>query len=64
MDRGAWRATVQGVAKSRTQLSNFHFQTFHGSVKMDKSLNHFKPVFICKNEDVNNTYLIRFLRSK
>ena len=22
MDRGAWRATVHGVAKSRTQLSN------------------------------------------
>ena len=25
MDRGAWRATVHGLAKSRTQLSNFHF---------------------------------------
>ena len=25
MDRGAWRATVHGVAKSWTQLSNFHF---------------------------------------
>ena len=25
MDRGAWRATVRGVAKSWTQLSNFHF---------------------------------------
>ena len=24
MDRGAWRATVHGVAKSRTHLSNFH----------------------------------------
>ena len=24
MDRGAWRATVNGVAKSRTQLSDFH----------------------------------------
>ena len=23
MDRGAWRATVHGVAKSRTRLSNF-----------------------------------------
>ena len=28
MDGGAWRATVQGVAKSRTRLSNFAF-TFH-----------------------------------
>ena len=26
MDTGAWRATVHGVAKSRTGLSNFHFQ--------------------------------------
>ena len=28
MDGGAWRATVHGVAKSRTRLSNFAF-TFH-----------------------------------
>ena len=28
MDGGAWKATVQGVAKSRTRLSNFTF-TFH-----------------------------------
>ena len=25
MDRGAWQATVHGVAKSRTQLSNFTY---------------------------------------
>ena len=25
MDRGAWQAPVHGVAKSRTQLSHFHF---------------------------------------
>ena len=25
MDRGAWQATVHGVAKSWTQLSNKHF---------------------------------------
>ena len=25
MDRGAWEATVHGVAKSRTRLSNFTF---------------------------------------
>ena len=24
MDRGAWRATVHGVTKSQTQLSDFH----------------------------------------
>ena len=28
MDRGAWWAAAHGVAKSRTQLSNFPF-TFH-----------------------------------
>ena len=28
MDRGAWQAIVQGVAKSWTGLSNFHLQ--HG----------------------------------
>ena len=27
MDRGIWLATVHGVSKSRTQLSNFHL--FH-----------------------------------
>ena len=25
MDRGAWRATVQGVTKNQTRLSNYHF---------------------------------------
>ena len=25
MDRGAWQATVHGVAKSWTQLNDFHF---------------------------------------
>ena len=29
MDGGAWWATVHGVAKSRTQLSNFTFTTLH-----------------------------------
>ena len=29
MDRGTWQATVHGVRKSRTQLSNYHFP-FHG----------------------------------
>ena len=28
MDGGAWRATAHGVAKSRTQLSNFTFFSF------------------------------------
>ena len=29
MDRGAWQATVRGVAKSQTQLSNHHFTSLH-----------------------------------
>ena len=29
MDRGAWQATVHGVAKSQIRLSDFHF--FHNS---------------------------------
>ena len=28
MDRGAWRATVHGVSKSRTRLSDQHFHYF------------------------------------
>ena len=35
MDRGAWRATVHGVAKSWTQLSEFHFFFFH-TIKYEK----------------------------
>ena len=31
MDRGAWWATVYGVTKSRTRLSDFHFH-FHSRV--------------------------------
>ena len=33
MARGAWWATVHGIAKSRTQLSNFHFRS---SFKMER----------------------------
>ena len=28
MDRGSWQATVHGVAKSQTRLSDFHFTHF------------------------------------
>ena len=34
MDRGAWKATVHGVAKSRTRVSNFTFTfLFHALEK-------------------------------
>ena len=33
MDRGAWWATVHGIAKSQTQLSDFHF---HFSLSLAK----------------------------
>ena len=29
MDRGAWQATVRGIAKSWTWMSNFHFTSLH-----------------------------------
>ena len=29
MDREAWRAAIHGVAKSQTQLSNFHSISLH-----------------------------------
>ena len=29
IDRGTWWATVHGVAKSRTRLSDFHFPSLH-----------------------------------
>ena len=38
MDRGAWQATVHGVAKSRTRLSNFTSLHFHVSTLVIISL--------------------------
>ena len=34
MDREAWRAVVHGVARSRTQLSDFHSQTMVEEMKI------------------------------
>ena len=33
MDKGAWRATVHGVTKSWTRLSDFHFSSFKNEDK-------------------------------
>ena len=49
MDRGALQATVHGIAKSQTWLSNFTF-TFHGSCLIHLSLftiRHRKLVYSC-----------------
>ena len=35
MIRGAWQATVHGVAKSRTRLSDFHFRFFKTDVLVE-----------------------------
>ena len=35
MDRGAWRATVHRVTKSRTRLSDFTFFTFTYLLEID-----------------------------
>ena len=37
MDRGAWQATVYGVAKSRTRLSNEHFHFMETVLISDNS---------------------------
>ena len=39
MDAGAWYGAVRGVAKSRTQLSDFTF-TFHFNVLEKEMANH------------------------
>ena len=40
MDRGAWKAAVHGVSKSRTQLSDFTF-TFHFQALEKEMATHF-----------------------
>ena len=45
MDGGAWQATVQGVAKNRTQLSHFTSQIYNKSSWWFKKFYPFKKVF-------------------
>ena len=39
MDRGAWWATVRGIPKSWTQLSDFHFH-FHADLRLYIAVQH------------------------
>ena len=41
IDRGAWQATVHGVTKSQTQLSNFTFFLFLSIIKVKVPANFF-----------------------
>ena len=59
MDRGAWLATVHGVAKSQTWLSNFTFTFKHveygalsglNTVNQDKCREHRKTGMICESQ--------------
>ena len=47
MDRGAWWATVHGVAKGQTQLSDFHF---HVNVNINMKLD----FWVCRAQKVNS----------
>ena len=48
MDRGAWRATVHGVAKSQTRLSNGHFFHFFYNQCFEETMSS-KRILICNN---------------
>ena len=37
MERGAWQATVHGVTKSRTRLSDFTFILMHVNLNIQKT---------------------------
>ena len=38
MDGGAWKAAVHGVAKSRTQLSDFTFTFYFQALEKEKAI--------------------------
>ena len=50
MDRGAWWATVHGIAKNWTQLNNFHFHSVFN-----------KNIFLMKVKDVEEVILIEHM---
>ena len=58
MDRGAWWATIHGVAKSWTWLSDFHSESFPGNLVVKNAMSlamHGTPVRSLVQED--STYL-------
>ena len=59
MDRGAWWATVHGVSKNRTWLSNFHFHC------LEYHLFPFNILKVCPffNSRTNSTFKLFFLFS-
>ena len=52
-DRGAWWATVHGVAKSRTQLSDFS-STVHGVAKSRTQLSDFSSLHFSRQRRIWN----------
>ena len=59
MDGGAWWATVHGVAKSQTQLSNFTFFHFLGNYHclldgMKERLNDITKIAEEKSEEIKS----------
>ena len=49
MDRGVWWATVHGVAKSWTRLSNFHFTYMHKDIHCGIICESYKSKTITRN---------------
>ena len=47
MDEGAWQATVHGVAKSRTRLSDFTFLLYRENTQLTKIKQYFNLKRIC-----------------
>jgi len=58
MDGGAWRATVHGVAKSWTQLSNFTF-TFRGKKMLTSGL-----VFLLRPFHLSTQFFLIFVMDR
>ena len=56
MDGGVWQATVQGVIKSQTRLSNFTFTFFHDSFQNFKKKKKAGSVFSLRKKTTGRTH--------